>query len=786
MFEKIINRKNLIILLGMIIFILILFYPIIFSGKTFGSPDSLNPRGASIILQEMNKLDNEFPLWQPWIFSGMPTADAFTFVSLLYFPNYILNLFFLSSNMIQLLHLLFAGIGSYLLLRFIGLSCLSAFLGGSAFMITPFMITMIVFGHGSQMMTAAYIPWIMMLTMKLFRNPNLLNIGILAILMGFQLQRAHVQIAYYTWMLIGAYVLINFILDFKDNKSNNKPLVSLGAFTVSAILAIAIALIIYLPSLEYTPFSVRGSSGGGADYNYATSWSFSPKELLTFFIPSALGFGGQTYWGDMPFTDYPNYMGIITMLLAIIGFVYKRDRFMWFLFTTSLLAIFISFGKNLAIIYDLFYSFFPFFNKFRVPAMILILVQFNTCIMAAIGMDHLISINKNKLPNWFWPSTGVLIFLLLILSFGESTLKDLVSSGFTQPRTQDLRLVQAINSLRWDMWYKDAWAVLFYLSTTMALIWCYIFNKVSIRIFSMAILLLLALDVMVVDNKIIQPKKNSGRSSQLLNNSIVDRYFQHDQISKILSSDKNELFRVYPAGQLFGETRLRAFGVESIGGYHPAKLNVYNNFLKNTNNANTLALMGMLNVKYFLSTQSINHPDLIEIKQARMKSGRGNIPVSMYRLENYQKRAWFAKNIEVYPENNFPWGKIKNQLFEPEKVAFVSQNDISFNTTFSIGKINSINNSLHRLEIETESDSTSFLIVSEVFYPLRWKATIDGEQIEYFKTNGVIRGLIIPKGQHKIVFNYDRSSFNKGVFISLSSFFLTIGMIIFGYRKSIY
>jgi len=786
MFEKIINRKNLLILSGMIILILILFYPIIFGGKTFGSPDSLNPRGANIILQELNKLDNEFPLWQPWIFSGMPTADAFTFISSLYFPNYILNLFFLSSNLTQLLHLLFAGIGSYLLLRFIGLSCLSAFLGGSAFMITPFMITMIVFGHGSQMMTAAYIPWIMMFTIKLFRNPNLINIGILAILMGFQLQRAHVQIAYYTWMLIGAYVLITFILNIKDKKSKDKPLISLGAFTCSAILAIAIALVIYLPSLEYTPFSVRGSSGGGVDYNYATSWSFSPKELLTFFIPSALGFGGQTYWGDMPFTDYPNYMGIITMLLAIIGFAYKRDRFMWFLFTTSLLAIFISFGKNLAIIYDLFYSFFPFFNKFRVPAMILILVQFNTCIMAAIGMDHLISINKNKLPNWFWPSTGVLILLLLILSFGESTLKDLVSSGFTQPRTQDPRLVQAINSLRWDMWYKDAWALLFYLSTTMSLIWCFIFNKVSTRTFSMAILLLLVLDVLIIDNKIIQPKKESGRSSQLLNNSIVDRYFQHDQISKILSSDKNQLFRVYPAGQLFGETRLRAFGIESIGGYHPAKLNVYNNFLKNTNNASTLALMGMLNVKYFLSTKPINFPGLIEIKQARMKSGRGNIPVSMYRLENYQKRAWFARNIEVYPEIDFPWEKIKSQSYDPQKVAFVSQNDISINTTFSMGKINSINNSLHKLEIETESDSTSFLIVSEVFYPLRWKATIDGEQIEYYKTNGVIRGLIIPKGRHKIVFNYDRSSFNKGVLISLSSFFITIGMIIFGYRKSRY
>ena len=81
MFEKIINRKKITILAGMMVLIIILFYPIIFSGKTFGSPDSLNPQGANIILQEMKKTDSEFPLWQPWIFSGMPTADAFTFIS---------------------------------------------------------------------------------------------------------------------------------------------------------------------------------------------------------------------------------------------------------------------------------------------------------------------------------------------------------------------------------------------------------------------------------------------------------------------------------------------------------------------------------------------------------------------------------------------------------------------------------------------------------------------------------------------------------------------------------
>ena len=72
--------------------------------------------------------------------------------------------------------------------------------------------------------------------------------------------------------------------------------------------------------------SIRGaSSSGGAKYNYATSWSFHPKEILTFLLPSAFGFGGQAYWGYMPFTDYPNYMGIIVLLLALIATLQKKN-----------------------------------------------------------------------------------------------------------------------------------------------------------------------------------------------------------------------------------------------------------------------------------------------------------------------------------------------------------------------------------------------------------------------------------------------------------------------------
>ncbi len=277
--------------------ICILFYHVIFQGQVFGSPDTLNPKSAGIALNNVYAKTGEFPLWQPWIFSGMPTAEAFTFISQLYFPAILLNLLFIKGLFAQLVHLLLSGLGGFVFLRSLKLSQFSAFLGGTAFMLTPYMLTMIVFGHGSQMMTAAYLPWVMWMTVKIIEKPTLCNMVVLAILMGFQLQRAHAQIAYYTWMLVGAYVLFTFLWNFRNAEERNSKLIGLGSFSVAALLGIGIALLIYLPSIEYTPFSVRGGGvGGGADYNYATGWSFHPKEILSFFLPSAFGFGGQTYW----------------------------------------------------------------------------------------------------------------------------------------------------------------------------------------------------------------------------------------------------------------------------------------------------------------------------------------------------------------------------------------------------------------------------------------------------------------------------------------------------------
>ncbi|MFL3026141.1 MAG: hypothetical protein ACJZZ8_01500 [Candidatus Neomarinimicrobiota bacterium] len=778
------NWKNIFFLssTGFLILVIFLFEPIIFGGKIFGSPDSLSPRSIAIALNDASKELGQYPQWQPWVFSGMPTAEAFSYLSKLYFPEYIFKLFSFSGAIIQLLHLVFAGLGCMFLLKQFRCSSVASFMGSVAFMITPYMITMIVYGHGSQLMTAAYIPWAVWLSVRLWVSPSLINSGFLALVLGFQLQRAHAQVAYYTWLLIGFYFLIMLIDQMKKEKNSKLIIRKLSFILLACLLGIGIASLIYLPAIEYAPFSVRGgSSTGGSDYNYATGWSFHPVEMLTFLIPSAFGFGGQAYWGYMPFTDYPNYMGVIIFSLALIGIVYKKGVVKWYLLSATLIALLISFGRHFSPIYDLFFNFFPYFNKFRVPHMILILVQFNIAILAAFGLDKIIELKKGSMPKWFYPSIAPFGLIFLIMIFASSSLEGLVKGYFSMPSVRDPSQIQMINALRWDLWLSDAWLMLLFMGSFFTLIWAWCNSKIAKNTFTIIIIILAMLDVIIVNQKIIKPDRMSGRGSQLISKRFVKEYYRSDDIVNYLSHDKDK-FRIYPTGQLFGDSRFAAFGLESIGGYHPAKLKVYNDFLQNTQNAGVFPVLRMLNAKYLIipDAQQIGHPKLTLAKRGSLRLPRGELPTAIYELNDFLPRAWFVNSIEKVNQSDI-WQRITDPTFNPKEKAYTFESvDVSIS---EIGTIKSIEQSIHQTTIKTESSEAQFLVLSEIFYPIRWKAFIDNEPIKTFQVNGLIRGVLVPKGSQTIHFIYDKSSFKLGLGISIFSLFLSLGLIGFGYYR---
>jgi branched-subunit amino acid ABC-type transport system permease component len=654
----------------------------------FGSGDTLNPYSVNHILDIYKSKIGHWPLWQPWIFSGMPTMEAFTYINELYFPTRLMIGVGISDLNIQLIHLVFSGIGMYLLLEQFKIDRLISFSIGLLWILNPYLITMIVFGHGSQMMTAAYIPWVLYGVNRLKDSISIESLTLLSLLIGFQLQRGHVQIAYYSCMLIGAYFLYSFIRK-KHNK--NKYLLY---FIISCGLGFLLASHIYYPSLDYLDSSIR--SGGNNHYQYATNWSMHPKELLTYLFPYYYGFGGSSYSGYMPFTDYPNYVGFFIVFSALFSFIKLNTQKIFFI-SILLLSIFLSFGKYFNILYDFFYSFFPYFSNFRVPSMILIISNFTLYILAAFG------------------------------------LKDIISRILNIDRFRKLE------------------------------------SKTIVSIF----LLLSIIDIYRVDKNIISPSDDSAQKSQIISTEKFNSFFEEDEAIKFLKNDL-DLYRVYAAGELFQDPKLKFHGIQSVGGYHPAKFRHYTDLLNETNNLLSVPVLRFLNVKYLLSPVELNHKDFELSMNTPYNSAFGEIDLNIYRLKNNLERAWFVKNIIKEDKNLYNY--LTATAFDSENIAIVKDLE---SQSFSKGEVISLDWNIHEISIDVNVFSESaFLILSEINYPERWKATVDDKDVSIYQTNGVLRGLLLNEGTHSIVFKYDDSLFKSLLIFSNIILFIMFFILI--------
>lgn len=756
---------------------LALYYQLLFLPMTLSAPDSLVPMASSIALDRLRDASGQYPLWQPWTFAGMPTVEAFSYLGGLYYPNLIISRLPLGDIGSQILHLCFAGLGGYALLRSFRLHHAAAFLCGAAFMLNPYMTAMLVHGHGSQLMTAAYMPWVLWGTLRVFHHAKLLDAGMLAILLGFQLQRAHVQIAWYTWLLIGLLALVLLVSAHKTVKDSLK---KAGFFVVACVVGIAISAAVYLPASEYAAYSVRGAArGGGAAMEYATMWSMHPMELLTFFVPGLYGFGGVTYWGFMPFTDFPHYAGIVVLLLAFAGLVARRrDPFVLFLGGSTLLALLISFGSFFSPVYDLFYHFAPLFSRFRVPSMILIAVSLNLSLLAGFGLHWLLEAPEKKLHiplKALALLAGISIAILLLAGEG---LEGFFRTLFPVPPVESFDLAFMVNKVRWES-IRDSVVMSGLLAVLAAgLAWPGMRKFLSGGKLGAVIALLAIGDLLLLNAKIISPPEASLRPPVLVQRQQVETALAPDDVTSFLASQKGP-FRIYPVGPLFGENKFALSGIESVGGYHPAKLRNYQEFLQRTENLSSLAALRMLNVRYVLSPAEVQHPDLEPVKQGTLRLVSGDVPAWVYLLKANCPRAWFATTVTGLSSRDDLFTQVLQDGSNCRSV-YVDGAEWQGTRRFAEGTITAMQRTAESMTLKVSAPSEAFLVTSEIFYPLRWQAILDGRPVFTKEVNGLIRGVQIPAGEHELTFTYDRSDFDKGRDISLAAFGLAVMMVVSG------
>jgi uncharacterized membrane protein YfhO len=65
-------------------------------------------------------------------------------------------------------------------------------------------------------------------------------------------------------------------------------------------------------------------------------------------------------------------------------------------------------------------------------------------------------------------------------------------------------------------------------------------------------------------------------------------------------------------------------------------------------------------------------------------------------------------------------------------------------------------------------------VFSEIYYPKGWVAYVDGKETPHFRANYILRSMIIPAGEHEIVFEFKPKSYEIGNKISFASSILLL------------
>ncbi len=764
---------------------LIIFRGIIFDNAAFASQgDTATALSYAHAGEQLEAAEGVDVLWMPYFFSGMPTFGNVAFLP--HNVNYVqtvlqrvLNLLYLNGTWTWLVVYYFlGGVFMFFLMRVWHFSRPAALIAALTFMLSPYMVGLAGEGHGSKLMALSYLPLVVLLTHVLFERRDALSVGLLAAAIGTLMLTNHMQIVYYVFMFLGMYLLYHLSLDFKGHLPAAALKVAL--FAGALALGFCISSYIYLSVAEYAQYSMRGGgttgAAGGLAYDYATNWSWHPGELVTLLIPGFFGMKSDYYWGPMiPWTNSSVYVGLVPVLFGAIALVYRRTRFVIFFGCITLVIVLVSFGSNFSLLYQLLFSVLPYFNKFRAPEQILHLLPFVTGVLAATGFSALVEakeraqgIDTEKLSRVLLIAGGAVAGLLVIaLLLQSSLLESLPSSMFSKPEqvaqiqqqygARAGRVIAQLREARFEIFWKDY--VKFSLLAAVLCGLCYAFLKGRIRelTFSAALIALVAIDLSLVASKYIDPKPSQDLAQS----------FRPSASITYLKNQPGQ-FRIFagidPRDPLYMDNGFAYHGLQSITGYSPAKLKIYQTLLDSCMYRGSdpafpvnMSVVDMLNVEYLVVHGRLPEPQfqLVNVDQAER--------TLTYRNPGALPRAFYASEAVTVSGDGDVFRILNSPDFRPGRTAVLYKQLPQAIVPADSARAPRITSFASReIRIASDVSAPALLVLSEVYYPAGWKAFVDGAETEIYRTDYILRSVVVPAGAHEIVFSFDPPMYRAG------------------------
>lgn len=727
--------------------------------------------------QDFDSAFDETPLWYPHIFGGMPFQASGTYHHLQYSFEALVNAV-LPDGLIGALHgrfffhLLLGAVSMFFLARALSLSRPASFVAAAAFVFSTHMMAT---EHANRFICFMHVPLVFLAAYHVFDRGGVFDMVLLGGAFGSQLCSFHPQIAFYTAMLIGLYAAYAVFNELRDRTHAGMILKKSGLFAGGIVLALAVAAVLVLPLQEYAQYSVRGLSVGGSGVNvpFATSWSFPPIEVLTFVIPSFAGFGGPFYWGEMPFTDFPNYLGVVVFVLAVSGVLLRPSRMTVFLVLAATLALLVSFGRHLPPISYVMLHFVPFFAKFRAPVMILVIAQFAVALLAGYGVHALVEgirSGKDSLKRFatrLCCVAGGVLLLVLVLTMFEAAFQSYMTGIYEQADAShgarggivnNAEYHARLNAMRFELLMGDLWVMVLFLCAASALLFAT--RKTGPVLFAAGVSLLVTVDLLLVASRVVNPEDDPAR---------IEAYYtaRENDMVKALKGDPGP-YRILPLSE-FSSNEYGYFGISSIGGYHAAKLGIYQELMDRVG-FSSFPVLNMMNTRYLVSRQP-----LVDTGLSPVVESEGGY---LYRNDAALPRAFLVDSVRVIAEKDAIFEALKEPGFSPGEYAIVEKPIAGRLGPLDGSTVEITAHTPHRIEVEVNAAAPCLLVLSEIYYPAGWYATIDGDPAEIYKTNYVLRSVAVPEGRHDVVMTFAPSSFTTGLLVSrIASTLVLAGLI---------
>lgn len=787
------------------------FYAPQFDGKSLSQGDIAQYAGMSKDIKEYREATGEDPQWTGNMFSGMPAY----LIDVEYPEQYVKRVAspFIKSIEGPMNMTMWAMVLMMVAVVLMGVNPWIGIIAGLAYGLSTYFFLIIDAGHITKMWALVYAPPLVGAVWYALRRNMWVGAALAALFGSLELGANHPQITYYFLLVCVALWLSQMWVSWRE-----KRLQAFGYRTavlaVAALLAVGSNIAPLWYTMEHQKYTTRGESEAVADdvaresrIAYNTAWSYGIDESFNMLVPNYMGsWSGDfnmeaadilqsanaqnglfnlavdsfvdevsstvpgvrrsdvisllesgdeqtiqsveaiysryaqdawdyasNYWGNQPYTAGPTYLGASVIFLAILGLMLLRRRDVMWIVVVSLFAILLAWGANILGFYEVMYDLLPGYSSFRTVSMALVVVEWSAPLLAAMALCALVKseLTAKELLRRVYIAVGVVVAIVVVMVVTAGYgLEDIYSTFGDKLWVEQLR--EAVYNARHDALMGDAMRTLGYVVITAVIVAVYV--VVRERMSSsrwLATAATVAIGAVVVFDLVGVAERYMGEDKWFVK---APTTLVPTEADMQILEDGELGFRVLDlSGDPFTSARASYFH-RSVGGYHGAKLGRYQDVIDSYLKYYDAYLLAALNTRYIIYEG--------EAVPAEALTG----------LEPYGA-AWFVESVERCGTPNEELDAIGR--VDLRSVAVVNGDVEGIGDYYdATGDIRLTEYAPNRLRYEYTAPAESIAVFSEIYFPEGWSVTIDGEPAEYFVADYMLRGMLLPAGEHSVEWSF--------------------------------